>query len=57
MEDEDGVEGAEFGADHAEVETDDDGMEHDAEFEDQEGSDLLLESEAASFRVTNLEFL
>ena len=57
MEDEDGVESAELGADDAEVESDDDGVEYDTELEDQEGGDLLFESETASFRVANFEFL
>lgn len=57
MEDEDGVEGAEFGADDAEVQPDDHGVEYDAEFEDQEGGDLLLECEAAGFGVAEFDFL
>ena len=51
MEDEDGVEGAELGADDAEVEPDDDGVEDDAELEDEEGGDLLLEGEAGAVGV------
>lgn len=57
MENEDGVEGAEFGADDAEVQPDDHGVEYDAEFEDQKGGDLLLEREAAGFGVAEFDFL
>lgn len=43
MEDEHGVQGAKFGACGAEVETDDHGVEDDAELEDEESCDLLAE--------------
>ena len=43
MENEHGVEGAEFGAYDSEVESDDHRVEYHAEFKDQEGGDLLLE--------------
>jgi hypothetical protein len=43
VEDDDRVEGVELGAGSAQVQADDDGVEDDAEFEDQEGRDLLAE--------------
>ena len=51
MEDEYGIEGAEFGSHDAEVQSDDDGVEYHAKFEDQKRGDLLLECEPAGFRV------
>ena len=55
MKHEDGVEGAEFGAHDAEVETDDDGVKYDSKFQDEEGGDLLLERELAGICVTKFE--
>lgn len=43
MEDQDGVESGEFLARGPEIQAYDDGVEHDAEFQDQESSDLLTE--------------
>ncbi len=57
MEDEDGVEGAEFGADDAEVQSDDHGVENHAELEDQKGGDLLLEGQPGGFGVVVFDFL
>ena len=57
MEDEDGVEGAELIPCDAEIESDDDGMEDDAEFEDQKGGDLLLEFEPTGLGVIVFDFL
>ena len=47
MEDEDDIEGAEFVADDAKIEANDDGVENDAEFQDQKGGNLLLEGATA----------
>ena len=55
MEDEDDVEGAELVAGDAQVEADDDGVEDDAEFEDEKGGDLLPEGQASGFRGAVLE--
>ena len=43
VEHENGIQSAEFGTGDAEVQTDDYGVEHYAEFEDEEGGDLLAE--------------
>ena len=51
MEYNDGVEGSEFSTDGAKVETDDDGVDDDAKFEDEEGGDLLLEAAHELFWV------
>ena len=40
MEDEDDVEDVEFGASHSESKSNEDGMEDDAEFEDEDGGHL-----------------
>ena len=55
MEDEDGVEGAEFGAHDAEIQSDDDRVEYYAEFEDQKGGNLLLEGETGGLGVVVLD--
>ena len=57
MEYEDYVEGAEFVAYDAEVESDDDGVEDHAEFEDQERGDLLSEFGPAGFCAAVFDFL
>ena len=57
MKHDDDVQGAEFVPYHPEIKSDDDGVEYDAEFQDQEGGDLLLESRPAGFCSGKLEFL
>ena len=57
MEHDHGVEGVELGAHHAEVQADDDGVEDDAELEDQEGGDLLLEGAVARCFVYAVGFV
>jgi hypothetical protein len=41
VEDDDNIQNVEFAADHAEGETNNDGVEEDTEFEDKEGDDFL----------------
>lgn len=57
MEHEDDVQGAEFVARDPQVEPDDDGVEYNAEFQDQEGGDLLPKCGPAAYCVAESEFL
>lgn len=57
MKHEDDVQGAEFVARDPQVEPNDDGVEYDAELQDQEGGDLLPECGSASFSVAEFEFV
>lgn len=57
MEHEDDVQGGEFVARDPEVEPDDDGMEYNAEFQYQEGGDLLPKCGPTAYRVAESEFL
>ena len=57
MKHDDGVEGVELVTHHAQVQPNDHRVEHDAEFEDQEGRDLLLEGAVARRFVHAVDFV